>query len=191
MQNHWGGTLPIGHVDLKIACADRIKGLLVGGSDWLRRDRTIVCESLGEGGHVPRCSGIVELDLNFQLLGLMARAVSSLQGKVDFVIDFFDGSLGAFHRCPCLDVCICGVCVIIGVVVPIVIPVAATTIVVAILARSVTVIVIIMAVIVISPAGRALSFFVATLGPAFGLVVPLAVAIVALDIGSVSFPSIG
>ena len=57
-------------------------------------------------------------------------------------------------------------------------------------ARSVTVIVIIMAVIIISPVGLVLSFFVTTLGPAFRLVVPLVVAIVALDVGFVSFPSI-
>src|SRR6266850_5907324 len=190
MQNDWGGTLPVGHIDLQITCADHVKSPLISSSDRLRQDRAIVRELLGEGGHVPRCSGIVELDLNFQLLGLMARAVSSLRGKVGFVIDFFDGSLGAFHRCPCLDVRVCRVCVIVGVVVPVVVPVAAAAVIIAVLARSVTVI-IIMAVIVISPAGRALSFFVTTFGPAFGLVVPLAVAIVALDIGSVSFPSIG
>ena len=183
MQNDWGGTLPVGHVDLQIACADRVKGLLVGGSDRSRWDRAIIRELLGEGGHVPRCSGVVELDLDFRLLGLMAHAVSSLQGKVDFIIDFFDGSLGAFHHCPCLNVRICRVRVIVGVVVPVVIPVPTAAVVVAISPRSVT-------VIVISPAGRALSFFVTTLGPAFGLVVPLAVAIVAFDIGSVSFPSV-
>jgi len=33
MQDDWGGTLPIGHVDLEIACANRIKGSLVGSSD--------------------------------------------------------------------------------------------------------------------------------------------------------------
>jgi len=191
MQNDWGGTLPIGHIDLEIAYANRIKGLLVGGSDWLRQDCVIVHELLGEGGHVPRCSRVIELDLDFWLLGLMAHAISSLQGKVDFVIDFFDGSLGTFHHCPCLDVCICGVCVIVGVVVPVIIPVVAAAVVIAISARSVTVIVIIMTVIVISPTGQALSFFVATLGPAFRLVVPLAVAIVALDVSSVSFPSVG
>src|SRR6266850_502426 len=190
MQNDWGGTLPVGHIDLQITCADHVKSPLISSSDRLRWDRAIIRELLGEGGHVPRCSGVVELDLNFQLLGLMACAVSSLQEKVDFVIDFFNGSLGAFHCCPCLDVRVCGVHVVVGVVVLVVIPVVATAVVVAISARSVTVIVIIMTVIVISPAGQVLSFFVATLGPAFRLVVPLAVAIVALDVGSVSFPSV-
>jgi|SRR6266850_692712 len=183
MQNDWGGTLPIGHIDLKIACADHVKGSLVGGSDQSRRDHAIVRESLGKGGHVPRCSRVVEFDLDFWLLGLVAHTVSSLQGKVDFVIDFFDSSLGAFHHCPCLDVCVCGVHIIIGVVVLVVIPVATAAVVVANSARSVT-------IIVISPAGRVLSFFVTTLGPAFGLVVPLAVAIVALNVSSVSFPSV-
>ena len=184
MQNDWGGTLPVGHINLKIACANRVKGLLVGSSDQSRWDCVIVRESLGKGGHVPRCSRVIEFDLDFWLLGLVAHAVSSLQGKVDFVIDFFNGSLGAFHHCPCLDVHVCGVCVIVGVVVPVVIPVPTAAVVVAISPRSVT-------VIVISPAGWALSFFVATLGPAFGLVVPLVVAIIALDVGSVSFLSIG
>src|SRR6267142_2147993 len=135
MQDDWGGTLPIGHVDLEIACADHVKGSLVGSSDWSRRDRAIICESLGEGGHVPRCSRVVELDLDFQLLGLMACAVSSLQEKVDFIIDFFDGSLGMFHHCPCLDVHVCGVRVVVGVVVLVVIPVVAAAVVVTISAR--------------------------------------------------------
>ena len=78
MQNDWGGTLPIGHVNLEIACADHVKGSLVGSSDWLRQDRTIVHESLDEGGDVPRCSRVVKFDLNFRLLSLVACAVSSL-----------------------------------------------------------------------------------------------------------------
>ena len=190
MQNDQGGTLPIRHVNLEIACADHVKGSLISSSDWSRWDHAIVHKSLSEGGHVPRCSGVVEFDLNFWLLSLVACAVSSLWGKIDFIIDFFDGSLGMFHHCPCLDICICGVHIIIVVVVLVVILVMAAAVVVMISARSITVIVIIIIVIVISPAGWALSFFVTTLGPAFRLVVPLMVAIVALDVGSVSFLSI-
>jgi hypothetical protein len=64
---------------------------------------------------------------------MMAHAVCSLQGKVGFVIDFFNGGLGAFHHCPCLDVRGCRIGIVF-VIVPVVIPVAATAVTVVIAA---------------------------------------------------------
>ena len=94
----------------------------------------------------------------------MAYTVCSLQGKVGHIIDLSNGSLGMFHCCPCLNICVSRTGIIF-IAVLVIVPVVAATVVIMIAAGPVVTIIII--VIIISLVRRALSFFVTALGPAF------------------------
>jgi hypothetical protein len=145
---------------------------------------------------MPSGSGVVEFDLYFRRVILMARAESNLWGVYDvrFFIDLLDRGLcvDAFDRGPCFYVRICrvGVIVVVIVIVPVV-TIAASAASVVIAAIAIVPVTVRVITVIISPAGRALTFFVAALGPAFGSVMPFSVAIETFDFRSVFLPSVG
>ena len=124
-------------------------------------------------------SRIVEFDLDFWQWSLWPGTVCDLlNGLISIIlIDLLNGSLNFvdfFNGGPCFSVCVGQV----GIVVALIITTIAIPIVVMVVVIAIAIAVVSIAVV----PRRALAFFAASFGPAFGLVVPLLVAVVTFDI---------